>query len=138
MGLEARLEATLAAILYEVVTMLTPRWCFSDYIGRCCGILVPKWCTRAARVDNWSEYKRLGGRNPCGQLRCACADPPLRIQPGIEDLDIGTPTRNSNFALEVQLWESEIRKFRVVVDDGLFGPSAAHYTRDSAMRDGGG
>ena len=77
--------------------MLAPRWCFFGYLGRCCGILVPRWRTGAPRRGKIGELRRrgllLGGRNPReGQQRSPLHPPKngfsrMGLQKGSPDSD---------------------------------------------------
>ena len=77
--------------------MLAPRWCFFGYLGRCCGILAPRWRTEAPRRGKIGELRRrgllLGGRNPRGGTRGAPLHPPkngfsrMGLQKGSPDSD---------------------------------------------------
>ena len=40
--------------------MLAPRWCFFEYLERCCGILVPRWRAGAPRRGKIGELRRRG------------------------------------------------------------------------------
>ena len=77
--------------------MLAPRWCFFGYLGRCCGILVPRWRTGAPRRGKIGELRRrgllLGGRDPRGRThRTPCT--PLRMDSPewVSRKDLQTPT----------------------------------------------
>ena len=77
--------------------MLAPRWCFFEYLERCCGILVPRWRTGAPRRGKIGELRRrgllLGGRDPRDRPRGAPLHPPkngfsrMGLQKGSPDSD---------------------------------------------------
>ena len=75
------LEAVLGGFWELCWKMLAPRWCFFEYLDRCCGILVPRWRVGAPRRGKIGELRRRGlllgvgihasGRHgpPCTPLR---------------------------------------------------------------------
>ena len=94
------LEAVLGGFWELCWKMLAPRWCFFGYLGRCCGILVPRWRTGAPRRGKIGELRRwgllLGGRDPCGEQQGASLHPPKNGFSRM-GLQYGSPDSDSNW-----------------------------------------
>ena len=87
--------------------MLAPRWCFFGYLGRCCGILAPRWRTRAPRRGKIGELRRrgllLGGRDPCGGTRPPGLHPPKN---GFSRMGLQTPTPTGTGSGKLEDWRT--------------------------------
>ena len=85
--------------------MLAPRWCFLGYLGRCCGILVPRWRTGAPRRGKIGELRRrgllLGGRDPFDRPRGATLHPPKN---GFSRMGLQTPTPAGTGSGKLEDW----------------------------------
>ena len=80
--------------------MLAPRWCFSEYLERCCGILVPRWRAGAPRRGKIGELRRrgllLGGRDPRDRQQGSPLQPPENGSSRM-GLQKGSPDSDSNW-----------------------------------------
>ena len=87
--------------------MLAPRWCFFGYLGRCCGILVPRWRTGAPRRGKIGELRRRGllqgGSNPCPRTRGAPLHPPKN---GFSRMGLQTPTPTGTGSGKLEDWRT--------------------------------
>ena len=87
--------------------MLAPRWCFFGYLGRCCGILVPRWRTGAPRRGKIGELRRRGlhleGRDPRGRTLRTLLHPPKN---GFSRMGLQTPTPTGTGSGKLEDWRT--------------------------------
>ena len=115
--------------------MLAPRWCFFGYLGRCCGILVPRWRTGAPRRGKIGELRRWGLLLGVGIHAAARKGPPctpLRMDSPewVSRLRLQTPTPTGTGSGKLEDWKTGSGK----LEDW---PSAGLYTQ-LCLRHGGG
>ena len=100
------LEAVLGGFWELCWKMLAPRWCFFGYLGRCCGILAPRWRTGAPKRGKIGELRRrgplLGGRDPFRTTRGSPLHPPKN---GFSRMGLQTPTPDSD-SIWNWIWKS--------------------------------
>ena len=87
------LGRVLGALLEDVGSKMV----FFGYLGRCCGILVPRWRTGAPRRGKIGELRRRGllqgGSNPRGRSQMSPLHPPKN---GFSRMGLQTPTPDSD------------------------------------------
>ena len=85
--------------------MLAPILCFFGYLGRCCGILVPRW--RTGGRGKIGELRRRGllqgGSNPCGRTRRTPLHPPKN---GFSRMGLQTPTAAGTGSGKLEDWKT--------------------------------
>ena len=91
------LEAVLGGFWELFWKMLAPRWCFFGYLGRCCGILVPRWRTGAPRRGKIGELRRQGFLLGVGIHARAREEPPCN------PLRMDSPEWVSRLRLQLEL-----------------------------------
>ena len=105
---------------------------FFGYLGRCCGILVPRWRTGAPRRGKIGELRRrgllLGGRNPCGGPPRTPLHPPKN---GFSRMGLQTPTPTGTGSGKLEDWRTG-RLENWKTGELVTGPSALHCTRNCA------
>ena len=126
------LEAVLGGFWELCWKMLAPRWCFFGYLGRCCGILVPRWRTGAPRRGKIGELRRRGllqgGSNPRGDTRWSPLHPPKN---GFSRMGLQTPTPTGTGSGKLEDWRTG-RLENWKTGELVTGPSALHCTRNCA------
>ena len=93
----------LGAMLEDVGSKIV----FFGYLGRCCGILVPRWRTGAPRRGKIGELRRRellqGGSNPRGDTRWSPLHPPKN---GFSRMGLQTPTPTGTGSGKLEDWRT--------------------------------
>ena len=80
---------------------------FCGYLGKCCGILVPRWRTGAPRRGKIGELRcqgfLLGGRNPRDRTQRAPLHPPKN---GFSRMSLQTPTPTGTGSGKLEAWRT--------------------------------
>ena len=123
------LGSVLGAMLEDVGSKMV---FFFGYLGRCCGILVPRWRTGAPRRGKIGELRRrgllLGGRDPCPRTGGAPLHPPKN---GFSRMGLQTPTPTGTGSGKLEDWRTG-RLENWKTGELVTGPSALHCTRNCA------
>ncbi len=126
------LEAVLGGFWELCWKMLAPRWCFFGYLGRCCGILAPRWRTGAPKRGKIGELRRrgplLGGRDPLEGQQGSPLHPPKN---GFSRMGLQTPTPTGTGSGKLEDWRTG-RLENWKTGELVTGPSALHCTRNCA------
>ena len=101
---------------------------FFGYLGGCCGILVPRWRTRAPRRDKTAELRRRKLlQEPCDEQRWSPCTLPENwiLQIGYSSMGLQTPTPTGTGSGKLE--DLENRRTGGLedwmIDDWLLGPS---------------